>query len=82
MGDDEKDESLARFESHLASLSMTSSSNRMPAPIASGPIDLTDSLIEDHNFFNGISPTAASSYEAPKRVVEEKEEVAAPIDQR
>ena len=38
--------------------------------LSNGPIDLTDSLIEDHNFFNGISPTAACSntYTAPKAI--------------
>ena len=29
----------------------------MPKSENSGPMDLTDYLIEDHNFFNGTSPT-------------------------
>ena len=54
------------FKSQLESFGK----NTLPEPtqlLSDGPIDLTDSLIEDHNFFNGISPTAASSnaYTAP-----------------
>ena len=39
----------------------------MPKSHNSGPMDLTDYLIEDHNFFNGTSPTSADNYDGGSR---------------